>query len=65
MKEKDRKYCSTCNQFMMPNDLKDHSQHTKITPVSDEMLKYPIKNILQPVELNSANAVKYSILKNL
>lgn len=63
LSQEKRKYCQSCNQFILdPKKTAkkiDHSKHLVKTGITDQMLKEPIKKILDPVELNSSNAVKY------
>ncbi|CAF0889323.1 unnamed protein product [Brachionus calyciflorus] len=52
----ERKYCQNCNTFIFETDENTHSKHQIITNITNQMLKNPIRKILAPVELNSANA---------
>lgn len=57
MNSEERKYCQNCDKFIPKLDKTDHSKHQIVNNITNEMLKQPIKKILTPVELNSANAV--------
>jgi hypothetical protein len=59
LKENLRKFCQECQQFIIDTcPIKRHAPyHNTISGITDEMLKTPIKSLLKPLALNSANAV--------
>ena len=57
--ESNRFYCQTCYSFVLnERDIKEHSKsHKLLREISEKMLKRPILEILEPIVLNSSNAV--------
>ncbi|RMZ99908.1 zinc finger CCHC domain-containing 4 [Brachionus plicatilis] len=54
---KNKRYCHNCNEFILNSEsLKKHSDHFVLEKITDEMLKKPLQNILNPIEKNSSNA---------
>jgi len=49
-----RKYCHTCQLFIFDSS---HKEHQILEGITDEMLNKPIKCILEPLVVNSSNAV--------
>ena len=67
MKPEERKFCRTCNKFILNKSDQTHKQHDVLADISDGMMREPISKILKPVEINSSNAVtwKYFIYSDL
>ena len=64
-REKNRKFCQNCQEFVLPEmpSSKSHESHTITSNVTNEMMLSPLRKLLNPLELNSSNAVKV-LLRN-